>query len=92
MKKFGVIGFLLILAAIPLAQFSISNFNEYSELQRAADEEAVECANTICFGGGITALEAKEHLDSSMYYLTYVLLIAPIGAVIVGLKWRDLIE
>jgi hypothetical protein len=92
MKKFGVIGLLLVLAAIPLAQFSISNFNQYSELQREADEEAIECTNAICFGEGMTALKAKEHFDSSLYYLMSVLLIAPIGVFIVGLNWRDLIE
>jgi len=88
MKKLGIVGFLMILAAIPIAQFGVSKYMRYLELQNEADQEA---ACIVCLGAGLTAADAKENLDTSMRYLIAVLLIGSVGIVLVGLNWRELI-
>jgi len=88
MKKLGIMGFLMILAVIPIAQFSVSRYMKYSELQKEADQEA-ECI--VCLGVGLTAADAKENFEASMRYLLAVLLLGSVGIVLVGLNWQDLV-
>jgi hypothetical protein len=91
MKALGVAGFLLLLTAIPLAQYCINDYNLYAEQQRKADQEAIGCENTICLGLGLTAADARQNFDASMHYLLADLLVAPAGILLVGLNWRELL-
>jgi len=92
MKALGIVGFLLLLAFIPLAQVCISNFNQYADGQRQVDQKAIDCANTACFGQGLTAGEVKGHFDTSMRCLMMALLVGPVGAVFMGLNWKEMID
>ena len=88
MNKLAFVGFLLMLAAIPLAQYSLDNYRQYLEQKTEADQLALACANTVCFGGPV--LFPQLYFDASMQYLLARLTVGSIGAVFVGLNWREL--
>ncbi len=66
MDKLAFVGFVLILAVIPLMQYSLDNYKQYLEQQREEDQRAIACANTICFG---LVLFPQLYFDLSMQYL-----------------------
>jgi hypothetical protein len=66
MDKLAFVGFVLILAVIPLMQYSLDNYKQYLEQQREEDQRAIACANTICFGH---VLFPQLYFDLSMQYL-----------------------
>lgn len=88
MNKLAFVGFVLMLAAIPLVQFSLDNYGQYLEQQAQAERQALECASTICFGGRV--LFPQLYFETSMQYLLAGLAAGSIGAVLVGLNWREL--
>lgn len=87
MDKLAFVGFVLILAVIPLMQYSLDNYNQYLEQQREEDQRAIACANTICFG---LVLSPQLYFDLSMRYLLGAVTAGSVGAVFVGLDWREL--
>jgi len=89
MNKLAFVGLALMLAVIPLVQFSLDNYRQYLEQQMEAERQAFECANTICFGGRV--LFPQLYFETSMQYLLAGLVVGSIGAVLVGLNWRELI-
>lgn len=89
MRAIAIAGLLLVLLAVPIANFGIVEYSQYLAAQRQAEKEAVECANTVC-GGGMMSLEAKDHFDASMRYLVEVMFAGAIGMVLLGLNMRDL--
>ncbi len=88
-KKLAFVGLVLMLAAIPFVQFSLDNYGQYLEQQAEAERRALEYADTICFGG--RALFPQLYFEASMQYLLAGLAAGSVGAVLVGLNWRELI-
>ena len=66
MDKLAFVGFVLMLAVIPLMQYSLDNYKQYLEQQREEHQRAIACANTICFG---RVLFPQLYFDLSMQYL-----------------------
>ena len=66
MDKLAFVGFVLMLAVIPLMQYSLDNYKQYLEQQREEDQRAIAWANTICFG---CVLFLQLYFDLSMQYL-----------------------
>lgn len=66
MDMLAFVGFVLMLAVIPLMQYSLDNYKQYLEQQREEDQRAIACANTICFG---RVLFLQLYFDLSMQYL-----------------------
>lgn len=90
MDMLAFVGFVLMLAVIPLMQYSLDNCKQYLEQQREEDQRAIACANMICFG---RVLFPQLYFDLSMQYL--------LGGcdrwlgwcrVFVGLNWRELTQ
>ncbi len=89
MNKLAFVGFVLMLAAIPLVQFSLDNYDQYLEQRAEAERQVLECANTICFGGPV--LFPQSYFETSMQYLLAGMVSGSIGAIFVGLNWRELV-
>jgi hypothetical protein len=89
MDKLAFVGFVLMLAVIPLMQYSLDNYKQYLEQQREEDQRAIACANMICFG---RVLFPQLYFDLSMQYLLAGLTAGSDGAVFVGLNWRKLTQ
>lgn len=90
MNKAAVIGIILLLGVIPLGQLSISNYLQFTAYQKQAKLEEIQCANTPCFGEGMTGFVAQEYFNKSMIYLLAAFIIGGVGAVVVGLNREEL--
>ena len=66
MDKLAFVGFVLMLAVIPLMQYSLDNYKQYLEQQREEDQRAIAWANMICFRH---VLFPQIYFDLSMQYL-----------------------
>lgn len=87
MDMLAFVGFVLMLAVIPLMQYSLDNYKQYLEQQKEEDQRAIACANMMCFG---RVLFPQLYFDLSMQYLLWAVTAGSVDAVFVGLNWREL--
>ncbi|AIC17270.1 hypothetical protein [Nitrososphaera viennensis] len=90
-KLLAFAGLALLLAAIPPAQSGVSNYAIYLEGKAQHEQEALACANTVCTGFGVDYFAIGQHLDLPMQHLFSGLMVGSVGAVFLGLNWRELL-
>ena len=89
MDMHAFVEFVLMLAVIPLMQYSLDNYRQYLEQQKEEDQRAIVCANMICSG---RVLFPQLYFDLSMQYLLRAVTAGSVDAVFVGLNWRELTQ
>ncbi len=81
---------MLVASVVFFAHYSIEDYKRHLAYRAEADEEAIECADLLCFGMGLSALNAKLYYQQSMHELLAGIVIGSVGLVLLSLNIRDL--